>query len=71
MAEFDRYAFSPIKAAPRDGQTLILSDDTGWLAAGFWAEDMWALGHKRAEGFAVQLDFEPTKFALPLKDQTP
>jgi hypothetical protein len=59
-----RYDFQPIAGVPLDGQTLILADDSGWMAAGHWVSDMWALGHAD-EHRIEQLDFEPTKFALP------
>lgn len=60
-----RYVFQPISDAPKDGRTLILGDDAGCRAAGHWAGDMWAQGHKDSGWPVEQVDFEPTKFALP------
>lgn len=60
-----RYTFRDIASAPRDGRTLILSDDTGWQAVGHWSKDFWAEGHKGGSGPVIQLDFEPTNFADP------
>lgn len=54
----------PIAEAPRDGRTLMVGDDDGWIAVAYWTGDFWAYGHK-GEGGAVQLDFEPTRYHAP------
>ena len=61
-----RYRFCPIIQAPKGrGQTLVLADDTGWMAVGHWTGNMWAIGRHDQPGVREELEFEPTKFALP------
>lgn len=55
----------PISEAPRDGRTLMLMDDTGWRAVGYWSDGMWAEGHKEECRTPVEIEFEPTHFEDP------